>query len=195
MPLILAIDTTHEFGSLALARRHLSKKWSMHAPTGFAHVLYGHLSALLERHGVPTATSIASPPPRGRVPSPVCGSAWPAVKGLAEAAGKPAMGVSNLQALAMFRPAPLRAVVIDARRGEIYGAVYDGRLRPVTGEVVTKLPLWLNSLPQGDVLFVSTDFTSFADSLSGRPSGDRPGRTRSRDRQTGGGALSLGGTW
>ncbi len=47
------------------------------------------------------------------------------VKGLAEALGKPAVAVSNLRAIASFGTAPWRAVVLDARRGEIYGAVYD----------------------------------------------------------------------
>ena len=46
-----------------------------------------------------------------------------AVKGLAEALGKPAVGISNLRALSLFGKAALRAVVLDARRGEVYGAV------------------------------------------------------------------------
>jgi tRNA threonylcarbamoyladenosine biosynthesis protein TsaB len=52
----------------------------------------------------------------------------------------------------------LRAVVIDARRGEVYGAVYDAALQPVRGEVVAKLPLWLASLPAGDIEFITQGF-------------------------------------
>jgi tRNA threonylcarbamoyladenosine biosynthesis protein TsaB len=55
---------------------------------------------------------------------------------------------------------------MDARRGEIYGAVYDHRGRAVCGEVVTKFPAWLESLPAG-VEFVSTDFDLFRAALVG----------------------------
>jgi tRNA A37 threonylcarbamoyladenosine modification protein TsaB len=37
--------------------------------------------------------------------------------------------------------------VIDARRGEIYGAVYDSALELVCDEVVMKLDEWLAGLP------------------------------------------------
>jgi tRNA threonylcarbamoyladenosine biosynthesis protein TsaB len=46
-------------------------------------------------------------------------------------------------------------VVLDARRGDIFGAVYDERSHLVTEETVTKLPLWLESLPKGDYEFIS----------------------------------------
>ncbi len=61
-----------------------------------------------------------------------------AAKGLAEATGKRMVAVSNLRALAAFGTAPLRATVIDARRGEIYGAVYNSQLELVMPEVVTR---------------------------------------------------------
>jgi tRNA threonylcarbamoyladenosine biosynthesis protein TsaB len=37
--------------------------------------------------------------------------------------------------------------VIDARRGDIFGAVYDADLRLVAPEVVTKFDDWLRTLP------------------------------------------------
>jgi tRNA threonylcarbamoyladenosine biosynthesis protein TsaB len=78
-----------------------------------------------------------------------------AVKGLAEAAGRPVIAVSNLQALAWFGIGPLRAVLVDARRGEIYGAVYNSALELVQEEVVMKLDAWLAQLPTtGDMEFV-----------------------------------------
>jgi tRNA threonylcarbamoyladenosine biosynthesis protein TsaB len=43
----------------------------------------------------------------------------------------------------------LRAPVIDARRGDIFGAVYDAELRLVAPEVVMKLEEWLRTLPAG----------------------------------------------
>ena len=52
-PLILAVDTTHEFGSLALLRgEETLDEVLLHSPDGFGHVLYHHLACLLERNGV-----------------------------------------------------------------------------------------------------------------------------------------------
>jgi tRNA threonylcarbamoyladenosine biosynthesis protein TsaB len=59
------------------------------------------------------------------------------------------VAVSNLRALASFGSAPLRATVIDARRGEVYGAVYDSQLELVMPEAVLKLEAWLPTLPEG----------------------------------------------
>ena len=56
------------------------------------------------------------------------------------------VAISNLRALAFFGSAPLRAVVLDARRGEVYGAVYNDRLEPVGAETVMKFPAWVETL-------------------------------------------------
>jgi tRNA threonylcarbamoyladenosine biosynthesis protein TsaB len=167
-PLILAIDTTHESGSLALMRgEELIQETVLDAPGGFAHVIYGHLAQLLGRHGVKPAMvdcfAAASGP--GSFTGVRVGLAC--VKGLADALRKPAAAVSNLEALATFGSAPLRAVVLDARRGEIYGAVYDHAGRLAAPEVVTKFTAWLATLPEGDMEFVSTDFTPYRAALAG----------------------------
>jgi len=167
-PLVLAIDTTHEFGSLALARgAETLEEVLLHAPTGFAHVLYAQLSRLLERHDVllNSIDCFAAASGPGSFTGVRVGLAC--VKGLAEALGKPAIAVSNLQALATRGSGGLRAAVIDARRGDIYGAVYDGRARQVAEEVVAKFPAWLETLPADDLVFVSTDFTPFRVALKG----------------------------
>jgi tRNA threonylcarbamoyladenosine biosynthesis protein TsaB len=44
---------------------------------------------------------------------------------------------------------------LDARRGDIFGAVYDEHAQVVVAETVTKLPAWLQSLPEGDYEFVA----------------------------------------
>src|SRR4029077_10961605 len=64
------------------------------------------------------------------------------VKGLAEALGRPAVGVSNLEVLARFGTDPVRAAVLDARRGELYGALYDAAGRQITDEGVALPPPW-----------------------------------------------------
>jgi tRNA threonylcarbamoyladenosine biosynthesis protein TsaB len=84
-----------------------------------------------------------------------------AAKGLAEAAGRSMVAVSNLRILASFGTAPLRAVVLDARRGEVYGAVYNDALEAVVEEAVLKFPAWLKTLPADGFEFVSTDFEPF----------------------------------
>ncbi len=166
-PLLLALDTTNEFGSLALVRGcDVLDEVLLHAPTGFAHVLYPHLSKLLDRHGVALASidGFAAAGP-GSFTGVRVGLAC--VKGLAEAMGKPAFGISNLQAVATFGYGPLRAAVIDARRGDIYGGVYDSRLRAIAPEMVARFPVWLETLPPGTPVFVSTDFTPFQSALAG----------------------------
>jgi tRNA threonylcarbamoyladenosine biosynthesis protein TsaB len=84
-----------------------------------------------------------------------------AAKGLAEAVARPVVAISNLRALASFGTAPLRATVLDARRGEVYGAVYNDRLEPVVEESVMKFPAWVKTLPARGFEFVSTDFSPF----------------------------------
>jgi tRNA threonylcarbamoyladenosine biosynthesis protein TsaB len=167
-PLILAVDTTHEFGSLALARGgELLEETLLHSPTGFGHVLFPQLAALLERQGV-RASGIdcyAAANGPGSFTGVRVGLAC--IKGLAEANGKPAVAVSNLRAAAASGSAPLRAAVFDARRGEVYGAVYDAAGRAVSPEVVARFGDWLSGLPEGELEFVSTDFTPFRAALEG----------------------------
>ncbi|MGB9604552.1 MAG: tRNA (adenosine(37)-N6)-threonylcarbamoyltransferase complex dimerization subunit type 1 TsaB, partial [Bryobacteraceae bacterium] len=161
-PRILALDTTTEFGSLALLEGdQVVEEILLHSPDGFAHILFDHLARLLERHGwkleeVDCFASAAGP---GAFTGVRVGLA--AAKGLAEATGRPLVAVSNLQAVASFGSAPLRAAVLDARRGEIYGAVYDHKLEVVCPEAVMKFPAWLETLPEGELEFVSPDFSPF----------------------------------
>ena len=167
-PLILAVDTTHEFGSLALLRgEETLDEVLLHSPDGFGHVLYHHLTRLLEHNGV-TAGAVdcfaaASGP--GSFTGVRIGLAC--VKGLADALGRPVAAVSNLEAMAAFAGAPLRAPVLDARRGEVYGAVYGAGGEPLLEETVMKFPAWLETLPEGDLEFVAIDFDPFRPALAG----------------------------
>jgi len=157
--LILAVDTTSEQGSIALLRdEDLLEEVPIHAPDGFAHVLYGHLAELLGRHALKIVEidcfAAASGP--GSFTGVRIGLAC--VKGLAEATGRPAVAVSNLQAIASFGSAPLRAAVLDARRGEVYGAVYDAESRLAAPETVATLDAWVKSLPDGVGEFLAYGF-------------------------------------
>jgi tRNA threonylcarbamoyladenosine biosynthesis protein TsaB len=168
MARILALDTTTEFGSLALlAGDGVVDELLLHSSEGFGHVLYEHLARLLERNAwelreVDCFAAAAGP---GSFTGVRVGLA--AVKGLAEATGKPVVAVSNLAAIASCGVGPRRATLLDARRGEIYGAVYNAALEIVSPEIVTTFPHWLETLPQGQLEFLSTDFAPFRAALIG----------------------------
>jgi tRNA threonylcarbamoyladenosine biosynthesis protein TsaB len=144
---ILAVDTTAETGSIAI-RSHSETviETELQSPDGFAHVLFGVLDQALRSAGLRLQDidcfAAASGP--GSFTGVRVGLS--AVKGLAESLAKPAVAISNLKALASFGSLPLRAVCIDARRGQIYGAVYDSDLQLVEPETVLKLAEWLDTL-------------------------------------------------
>jgi tRNA threonylcarbamoyladenosine biosynthesis protein TsaB len=166
--LVLAVDTTADFGSIALANeKAVCEEVPIHAPQGFSHVLFGEMEALLKRQGVglPEIDLFAGAAGPGSFTGVRVGLS--AIKGLAEVMGKRVVAVSNLEALAEFSmwggppgprgsprtrssltgkadegtgqadegvgsgpwgSAPLteaRATIIDARRGEVYAALYD----------------------------------------------------------------------
>jgi tRNA threonylcarbamoyladenosine biosynthesis protein TsaB len=163
---ILSIDTTSEFGSIALTEGDWTiEEIPLHSPDGFGHILFQRIEQLLARHQVDVnqvdCFAAASGP--GSFTGVRVGLT--AVKGLAEATGKRVVAVSNLRALAFFGTAPLRATVLDARRGEVYGAVYNDRLEIVAPEVVIKFPAWLQTLPAGHFEFIAIDFSPFLASV------------------------------
>jgi tRNA threonylcarbamoyladenosine biosynthesis protein TsaB len=122
-------------------------------------VLYEELQRLLERHGVKLAEVACFAAASGPGTFTGVRVALACVKGLAEAMGRPAVAVSNLEAVARYGTARLRGVALDARRGEIYGAVYDDAGNLVTEEVVAKFGPWLETLPAGVEEFLSNDLT------------------------------------
>lgn len=156
---ILAIDTTGEWGSIALVRAGGTiEEMPIHSPDGFAHVLFQSIEGLLARHGVKLADIEAFASASGPGSFTGVRVGLTAVKGLAEGTGRKVIAVSNLQALASFGTRNLRAPVIDARRGEIFGAVYDSALNVVQEETVAPFPQWLANLPEDDIEIVSNGF-------------------------------------
>jgi tRNA threonylcarbamoyladenosine biosynthesis protein TsaB len=159
---ILSIDTTSEFGSVALTDgEQVIEELPLHSPDGFGHVLYGHLEQLLARHGVKVGDVECFAAASGPGSFTGVRVGLTAVKGLAEATGKRVVAVSNLRALAWFGSAPLRATVLDARRGEVYAAVYNDRLETVMPEAVLKYDVWRKALPPHGFELISPDFSSF----------------------------------
>jgi tRNA threonylcarbamoyladenosine biosynthesis protein TsaB len=146
---ILAIDTTSDLGSIAIVEGdHVIEEVVLKSGDGFAHVLFGEVEALLARHGLSLAEieGFASASGPGTFTGVRVGLT--AVKGLAEVMSQKVVGVSNLKAMASFGTREVTAVWIDARRGDVYGAVYDSTLELVRDEVVMKQEAWLASLPE-----------------------------------------------
>jgi tRNA threonylcarbamoyladenosine biosynthesis protein TsaB len=164
----LAVDTTAEFGSIALLDESgVREEVLLYAPRGFSGPLFEQVEALLARHNVPLAAidlfAGASGP--GSFTGVRIGLA--AVKGLGEVLSRPVIAVSNLEALAEFGQGDLRATVIDARRGEVFAAVFDRSGNPLIAECVATFPRFLEMLGDRDCEFISTNFDPFRPALSG----------------------------
>jgi tRNA threonylcarbamoyladenosine biosynthesis protein TsaB len=157
-PRILAIDTSSEYASLALLRRgEAPVEVAAHSADGHAHGLFGYIEQLLARSGVCVREIDCFAAAAGPGSFTGVRVALSAAKGLAEANRKPMVAVSNLQALAWHGSRTLRAAVLDARRGEIYGAVYDSQLRLVQPETAGVLDAWLSALPSGEIELITMD--------------------------------------
>ncbi len=165
---ILAIDTTSEFGSLALAHgAEVDEIVPLRSRAGFAHLIFQEIVALLDRHALHLEDVFGYAAASGPGSFTGVRVGLTAAKGLAEAHGKRVAPVSNLAALAYSGEGDWRAPIMDARRGEIYGAVYDAALRPVVEEMAAPLPRFLEKLGNLPVTFVASDFTPFRAGISG----------------------------
>lgn len=165
---ILALDTTGEFGSIAAVRNgNLLAEGHLHSPDGFAHILFDELARVLDRAGCKLQEidcfAVANGP--GSFTGVRVGLT--SIKGLAEASGKPVAAVSNLRALAAAGHEDCRVALLDARRGEVYAAVYNGDLRRVEPEVVAKLPVLLDALTAPRYEFVTLAGSPFKAALTG----------------------------
>ncbi len=154
---ILAVDTTAEFGSIALIEGGLvTCEIGIEAPSGFGQVVFDEIKALLEERSIALRDidCFASAKGPGTFTGVRVGLA--AVKGFAYSLDKPICAISNLEAIASYGSAPVRAAFLDARRGDVFGALFDSNLNPLTEEVVTPIPRWLASLPAG-IELLTTD--------------------------------------
>jgi tRNA threonylcarbamoyladenosine biosynthesis protein TsaB len=160
---ILAVDATAEFGSISLGDQEML----LHAPDGFGGLIFQHIGQLLDRAGLrlEDVEAFAAAAGPGSFTGVRIGLAC--VKALAEAMARPAIAVSNLQAIASFGGSPFRVPIIDARRGEVYAAMYDASGRAAISETVCRFPDLLQRLPDAPIEFVSQNFSPFQAALSG----------------------------
>jgi tRNA threonylcarbamoyladenosine biosynthesis protein TsaB len=165
---ILALDTTSEFGSLAIrAEGQTVAEVALHSPEGFAHLIFPAIERLLgdARLALQQIDCFAAASGPGSFTGIRVGLS--AVKGLAEALGKPTVGVSNLRAMSSFGNLAHRAVVLDARRGEVFAAVYDSNLNLLAPEAVWKFSAWLDNLELPLYEFIWTAGAPFRSALEG----------------------------
>ena len=174
---LLAIDTTSVQGGVSLASddKILDSK-PIEAPHGFGTVIYQEIRSLLEQSGlhlrdIDCYAAAAGP---GSFTGIRIGLA--VVKSLAEAHGKRVVPVSNLAALAWAGSGRYRAPILDARRGEVYAAVYDDQLRLVVDEIVIGWEEFLRLVGDREVSFLSQDSNMFA------PGGAAPTETQGHAR-------------
>lgn len=159
---VLSIDTTSEHGSIAFVRDGgVVEEVALHAPDGFGQVLFAAIKELLTRHGMTfhDVDGFASATGPGTFTGVRIGLT--AAKGLAESAGKPVAGVSNLKAIAFYGQAHTSAVLLDARRKDVYAAVYDRSIQLISPEVVAPFGEWLAALSIAPDEYLSQDFTPY----------------------------------
>ncbi len=159
---ILALDTTSRSGSLSLAREEkILETVPLEASEGFGHILYQQILALLARHHLALSQVDCYAAASGPGSFTGIRVGLTAVKALAEVHAKKIVPVSNLLALASLGRGRYRAPLIDARRGEVYGAVYDERLRSVLPEVVAPWKDFLKLVAGHPVTFVAREASLF----------------------------------
>ena len=155
MSICLAIDTTSPRGSLALADGdHILASRLVETSDGFAGILFGEIESLLSesRIALPDVDVYAAASGPGSFTGVRIGLT--AVKSLAEAHGKQVVPLSNLRALAFAAPADRVAPVLDARRGEVYAALFNSSREALIPEGAFAWEEFRRKA--GDALFVST---------------------------------------
>ncbi len=157
---LLGIDTATNSGGVALSRNgEVIGMWICKTPLRYSERLIEWIDRMLAEHSLTPndldALAVACGP--GSFTGIRVGLAT--VKGLAQALDKPVLGIGTLEALAYrFRWASERvAPLIDARRQQIFGALYriEGmQLHEESPPVVLRPADWLKRLPAHRCLFV-----------------------------------------
>ncbi len=153
-PLVLVLDTSTPMEALALVRgdKNLALL-SLVAPKGASAVLLPQLDGVLSQLGLGIAELDAVAVCRGPGSFTGLRVGLATALGLGHALGKPVYGFSSLEARAAHFAGsqwPV-CVLLDARRGEVYGAVYDvssGVPLPLMAEVVQSPTVFLARLAE-----------------------------------------------
>jgi tRNA threonylcarbamoyladenosine biosynthesis protein TsaB len=175
---LLAIDTATNSGGVALSRNSEVIGLTMvKAPLRYSDTIIQTIDFLLQQLCIELreidCLCVASGP--GSFTGLRIGIAT--AKGMCQALSRPAVGISNLEALAWrFRWFGGRvAPMIDARRQQVYGAVYavtDNRLCELQEGTVQPPAEWLRNLPDEECVFVGDGAQMYARTIEAiRPKG------------------------
>ena len=177
---VLALDTTTRDGSVALVDEHrVIDERRGDATRSHAERLPGELVELARAHGLSMAAidlfAVASGP--GSFTGLRIGIAT--IQGLAMAAGRRIVAVSALEAIAQSaasRPGTLVGAWMDARRHEVFAALYrvaegpafsSARLveieGPTVGDPAATLARWADRIDDAQVIFAGDGAVLFAD--------------------------------
>jgi len=130
---VLAVDTTTERGSVAVTEDDsVSGEVRVASPEGHSRRLLPAVDFLLQSLGLRPADLDAFAVTTGPGSFTGLRVGLSTVQGLALGAGRPCLGVSALDVLAarIAGAAPVLVALMDAYRGEVYGALYDEDGRP-----------------------------------------------------------------
>lgn len=175
----LAVDTATNSGGIALARNaELIGVLQVKRPLEYSERLLSQVEFLLGQFGLTLAEidCFAAATGPGSFTGLRIGMAT--VKGFCQALGRPAAGVSTLEALAYrFRHVGRRvAPMVDARRQQIFGAVYSvedgGKAELLEEECVLPPAQWLTRLPPEPCLFVGDGAQMYASTVASLRPGD-----------------------
>ena len=172
--IVLAVDTSSEHGSLALARDTGLLEEVALPPGRYSATLHAEIVGSLLHSGLTIQDISGYAVTTGPGVFTGVGLGVTAVKGLDEAHGRPVIAVSTLQtisfqALAAIRPALpcMLAPILDARRGQIFAAVLCARedgLQPILNEMVCSLGSFLARVRDagiGAIQFCGPDLNHF----------------------------------
>ena len=172
---ILAVDTSSEHGSVCVAGdEEVLGEVRLAASLQHAERLFRSVEFLFQR--LPFRLSDVDLFVAARGPGSFTGLriGLAAMEGFAAAHGKPAAGVTTLEALAWKTGIEGTRIVptIDARRGEVYGAVYY-RIGKILIEeqsaAVLKPAEWFASLPRQPLVFCGSGAIRYRSELAGEP--------------------------
>jgi tRNA threonylcarbamoyladenosine biosynthesis protein TsaB len=160
--LTLALDTANRRGGIALARDGaIVATRSLEAPDGFAGVVFAEIESLLAAQGLCIQDVDVWAPAAGPGSFTGVRIGLAAAKALAEAAATLVVPVGNLEALAFAAHGDLRAAVLDARRGQVFSALYDSALQPLLEPAVGSWQDFQSALGERTPQFAAVDAAIF----------------------------------
>lgn len=176
--IVLALDTSSAQGSLALLREGSAPE-VVALPAGHhSATLHREIAQLLLRSNLQPSDITAYAVTTGPGPFTAVRVGLTAVKGLAAAHGKPVVAISTLEALATAALWTARldlpvtmAPLLDAGRGQIFGAVYqseDSGWRLLLEETVCSVETFLRRIaeaPFHSLYFCGTEIERFASQI------------------------------